>query len=46
MAACSAARQALLALRAEPRRRPLAGPVTLAAATAALAADIAVAALR
>lgn len=46
MAAYILARQGLLALRAEPRRWSLAGPVTLAAAAAALAADIAVAALR
>ncbi|MDA8320919.1 MAG: prolipoprotein diacylglyceryl transferase [Actinomycetota bacterium] len=46
MAVYILARQGLLALRAEPRRWSLAGPVTLAAAAAALAADIAVAALR
>jgi phosphatidylglycerol:prolipoprotein diacylglycerol transferase len=46
MAVYILARQGLLALRAEPRRWPLAGPVTLAAAAAALLADIAVAALR
>jgi hypothetical protein len=39
-------RQGLLALRAEPRRWSLAGPVTQAAAAAALLADIAVAAVR
>jgi len=46
MAAYILARQGLLSLRAEPRRWSLARPVTLAAAAAALAADIAVAALR
>jgi hypothetical protein len=46
MAVYVVARQGLLALRAEPRRWSLAGPVTLAAAAAALAADIAIAALR
>ena len=46
MAAYVVARQGLLALRAEPRRWSLAGPVALAAGAAALAADIAVAALR
>jgi hypothetical protein len=45
MAAYVAARQGLLLLRAEPRRWRLAGPVTLAAATA-LVADPARAALR
>lgn len=38
------ARQGLLSLRAEPRRWSLAGPVTLAAAAAALLATVAVAA--
>jgi phosphatidylglycerol:prolipoprotein diacylglycerol transferase len=46
MAVYILARQGLLALRAEPRRWSLAAPVTLAAAAAALLADIAVAALR
>ncbi len=46
MAAYILARQGLLALRPEPRRWSLAGPVTLAAAAGALLADIAVAALR
>ena len=46
MAVYILARQGLLALRPEPRRWSLAGPVTLAAAAAALLADIAVAALR
>ena len=46
MAVYILARQGLLSLRAEPRRWSLARPVTLAAAAAALAADIAVAALR
>jgi phosphatidylglycerol---prolipoprotein diacylglyceryl transferase len=46
MAVYILARQGLLALRAAPRRWSLAGPVTLAAAAAALLADIAVAALR
>lgn len=46
MAVYILARQGLLALRAEPRRWSLARPVTLAAAAAALLADIAVAALR
>lgn len=40
------ARQGLLALRAEPRRWSLAGPVTIAAAAVALLADILVSALR
>jgi phosphatidylglycerol:prolipoprotein diacylglycerol transferase len=46
MAVYVLARQGLLALRAEPRRWSLAGPVTLAAAAAALLTDIAVAAAR
>jgi len=46
MAVYILARQGLLSLRAEPRRWSLARPVTLAAAAAALAADIAVTALR
>ncbi|HEY1620880.1 MAG TPA: prolipoprotein diacylglyceryl transferase family protein [Streptosporangiaceae bacterium] len=46
MAVYVMARQGLLALRAERRRWPLAGPVTLVAAAAALLADIAVAAAR
>jgi len=46
MAVYIVARQGLLALRAELRRWKLAGPVTLAAAAAALLADIVVAALR
>jgi len=46
IAVCILARQGLLALRAGPRRWPLAGPVTLAAAAAPLLAGIAVAALR
>jgi phosphatidylglycerol:prolipoprotein diacylglycerol transferase len=46
MAVYILARQGLLALRTEPRRWSLAGPVTLAAAAGVLLADIAVAALR
>lgn len=46
MAAYTLARQGLLALRAEPRRWALARPVTLAAATAALFADLLIATLR
>jgi phosphatidylglycerol:prolipoprotein diacylglycerol transferase len=42
MAVYILARQGLLAFRAEPRRWSLAGPVTLAAAAAALLADIVV----
>ena len=45
LAAYVAARQPLLAARAEPRRWRLAAPVTLAVALVALAADIAVAVL-
>jgi phosphatidylglycerol:prolipoprotein diacylglycerol transferase len=46
LATYTLARQGLLALRAEARRWALARPVTLAAATAALAADILIAVLR
>ena len=46
MAVCILAQQGLLATRAERRRWPLGAPVTLAAAAAALLADVAVAALR
>ncbi len=46
LAAYTLARQALLALRAEPRRWALARPVTIAATATALLADILIAAMR
>jgi len=46
LAGAALARQGLLALRAEPRRWALAGPVTLAATATALFAGIIIAAMR